>query len=146
MEICTIGFTKRSAADFFGTLREAGVRRLIDVRLNNRSQLAGFAKRDDLAWFLAELCDADYTHQPALAPDDDLLKAYRSGDVQWSEYEKRFLDLMRERHIESSVDWGMLLDRRAVLLCSEPDPEHCHRRLVVEYLNDHGLDLTSIHL
>jgi uncharacterized protein (DUF488 family) len=146
VEIYTIGFTKKSAEEFFGTLRDVGVRRLIDVRLNNVSQLAGFSKRDDLAFFLAELCDADYVHEPLLAPESAMLRAYRSGDLDWAAYEDRFLELMAARRVESAVDWGWLLDRPAVLLCSEHKPNRCHRRLVVEYLNLKGFDLEPIHL
>lgn len=146
MEICTIGFTRKSAADFFGRLREHGVRRVLDVRLNNVSQLAGFAKRDDLAFFLDELCDADYVHEPLLAPEPNMLKSYRTGDLGWDEYQESFLRLMAERRIESAVDWSTILDRPTVLLCSEPGPERCHRRLVVEYLQREGFDLHPIHL
>ncbi|MCP4965995.1 MAG: DUF488 domain-containing protein [bacterium] len=146
MEIHTIGFTKKSAAEFFGTLKDAGIRRLIDVRLNNVSQLAAFAKRDDLAFFLRELCDADYVHEPLLAPEGNMLKAYRSGDLEWDDYERQFLNLMSERSVEQAIDWDHLLNRPSVLLCSEPGPERCHRRLVVEYLGLTGINLDAIHL
>lgn len=146
MEIYTIGFTKKPAAEFFRLLKEAGVRRLIDVRLNNVSQLAGFAKRDDLTYFLRELCDADYVHEPLLAPEAEMLKSYRSGELPWETYEELFLNLMKVRRVESAVGWDSLLDRPVVLLCSEPGPERCHRRLVVEYLNLKGRRLKPIHL
>ncbi len=97
MEVCTIGFTKKSAAQFFGALRAAGVRRLLDVRLNNSSQLAGFTKRDDLPFFLRELCGADYVHEPLLAPTDELLHAYRKRKGDWPTYERGFLALLAER-------------------------------------------------
>ena len=83
MEIFTIGFTKSSAAEFFGRLRIAGIRKLMDVRLNNRSQLAGFAKRDDLAFFLREICQADYEHQPLLAPNQEMLDEYKKNVTRW---------------------------------------------------------------
>lgn len=146
MEVHTIGFTKKTAEEFFGALRDAGIRRLIDVRLNNVSQLAAFAKRDDLAYFLRELCDAEYVHEPLLAPDAELLKAYRSGEVEWSDYERRFEQLMKERDIVTALDWDALLDRPVVLLCSEPTPEQCHRRLVLDHLRSRGVDIEPIHL
>lgn len=146
MEIHTIGFTRRTAEEFFTELKSAGIRRLIDVRLNNVSQLAGFAKSRDLEYFLRELVAADYAHEPLLAPDSDLLGEYRSGDLPWEEYEERFLSLMESREIESAFDWDSLLDRPTVLLCSEYEPDRCHRRLVVEYLNTHGKDLAPIRL
>ena len=146
MEIYTIGFTQKSAAEFFGTLSDAGIRRLIDVRLNNVSQLSGFAKSRDLEFFLRELVDADYIHEPLLAPDSDMLKAYRGKDIDWETYERQFLDLMATRQIESVLEWHQLLDRPTVLLCSEPGPEQCHRRLVVDHLDKHWQNLSVVHL
>lgn len=143
MEIHTIGFTQKSASRFFGLLREAGVRRLVDVRLNNVSQLAGFAKRDDLAFFLAEICDAEYVHEPLLAPTDDLLGAYRKRTIGWVEYEQGFLQLMDDRRIADRIS-PSLFDRPTVLLCSESTADQCHRRLVAEYL-DRAWDGVSIH-
>ena len=145
MEVYSIGFTQKSAAEFFGLLRRAGVKRLIDVRLNNISQLAGFTKRDDLAFFVKELCGADYLHEPLLAPTQDMLGAYKKAKGSWADYERQFLRLMADRKIETQLDRG-LFAAPAALLCSEPTPEHCHRRLVVEYLQDKWKDLTAIHL
>lgn len=146
MEICTIGFTKHSAHSFFEILRAEGVKRLVDVRLNNVSQLAGFAKRDDLSYFLKEICDADYLHQPdLLAPTADLLKAYRNGEISWGDYETSFLDLMATRRIEEQLPQE-IFEPRTVLLCSEHSPQRCHRRLVLEYLGAHWPDLTALHL
>ncbi len=122
MRLLTIGFTKKPAQRFFDLLRSAGVKRVVDVRLNNSSQLAGFAKRDDLAWFLREIGGMDYTHVPALAPTQALLSAYRKAEVDWPAYEQRFLDLMRERRIEETVD-PALLDA-GCLLCSEDQPHN----------------------
>ena len=145
MEICTIGFTKHTAQSFFGVLKDEGVARLIDVRLNNVSQLAGFAKRDDLRFFLESLCGADYVHEPELAPTADLLKGYRDGEIEWSDYESRFLDLMIERRIEEKLSQDFF-EPRTVLLCSEHTAEHCHRRLVVEYLGLHWEGISAVHL
>ena len=144
MRVLTIGFTQKRAQRFFELLRDAGAKRAVDVRLNNASQLAGFAKRDDLAWFLHEICAMDYLHLPALAPTKDLLAAYRKANIDWPTYELRFLDLMRERRIEETVDPSML--DNGCLLCSEDQPHHCHRRLVAEYLNDHWGGFEVVHL
>lgn len=134
MEIYTIGFTQKSAEEFFGLLRGAGIRRLIDVRLNNVSQLAGFAKRADLEFFLREICGAEYVHEPLLAPTQDLLDAFKKQKGDWAVYEKSFLALMEERKIEKNLDRSLFAPC-SVLLCSEATPEHCHRRLILEYLD-----------
>ena len=134
MKVATIGFTKKSARRFFELLRDSGVKRIVDVRLNNASQLAGFAKKDDLAWFARELCGIDYVHLPSLAPTKDLLGDFRQGRIDWGTYEPRFLALMRERRIEKTVPREVVSD--GCLLCSEDQPHHCHRRLVAEYLNE----------
>ena len=146
MEICTIGFTKHSARGFFEILKAENVERLIDVRLNNASQLAGFAKRDDLRYFLKKICDADYIHEPELlAPTAELLQGYRHREISWDDYEARFLDLIAERRIEEELQQDLFLPR-TVLLCSEHSPQRCHRRLVLEYLSGYWPDLTMLHL
>lgn len=146
MEIFTIGFTRTSAEGFFNRLKSRDIERLLDVRLNNKSQLAGFAKRDDLAYFLRELVGADYEHAPLLAPTQGILDDFKKRkEMPWEEYEDRFLALMREREIESRIDREGF-SRRTVLLCSESTPEHCHRRLVAEYLQEHWKDVEIIHL
>ncbi len=144
MHLATIGFTKKPARRFFQLLRDAGVRRLVDVRINNSSQLAGFAKKDDLAWLLGELCSIDYIHLPTLAPTKDLLRQYRNGDIDWDTYESRFLDLMSTRRIEANIPRETLDE--GCLLCSEDKPHHCHRRLVAEYLNQHWGNIEIDHL
>lgn len=146
MDIYTIGFTQTTARDFFGRLKSAGIVRLLDVRLNNRSQLAGFAKRDDLEFFLRELIAADYEHAPLLAPTQDMLDAFKKHrEMSWSDYEYRFLDLMTQRRVESQLDRAGF-ERPTVLLCSEASPKHCHRRLVVDYLAEHWPDVRAVHL
>lgn len=145
MEVYTIGFTKKTAAEFFGILKRAGIKRLIDVRLNNVSQLAGFAKRDDLAFFLKEICGADYVHEPLLAPTQDMLDAYKKEKGSWADYEERFLALMADRKIDEQIDRS-LFAVPSVLLCSEATPECCHRRLVLEYLRDKWGDVQAVHL
>jgi uncharacterized protein (DUF488 family) len=122
-----------------------GVKRLLDVRLNNVSQLAGFSKRDDLRYFLRAILAADYLHEPLLAPTQALLDEYRKAKGGWENYERRFLALMREREVERKID-RHLFDIPTVLLCSEATPEHCHRRLVAEYLRDVWGGLAITHL
>ena len=145
MEVCTIGFTQTTAADFFGKLRRYGIRRLVDVRLNNVSQLAAFAKRDDLSFFLKELCGAEYLHEIRLAPTQEMLDAYKKQKGSWDVYASLFLDLMRERRIERELNPD-LFDVPTALLCSEPTADYCHRRLVVEYLQEKWSDVRSVHL
>ncbi|MDA7962764.1 MAG: DUF488 domain-containing protein [Gammaproteobacteria bacterium] len=132
VDLYTIGFTKKKAKYFFGMLKNAGVKRVLDVRLNNVSQLAGFAKKDDLIYFLQQLGGMDYVHLADLAPTQEMLDAYKKQKGDWAVYESRFLDLMAERRIENSLDKDML--DGGCLLCSEDKPHHCHRRLVAEYL------------
>lgn len=145
MEIYTVGFTKHTAEDFFSSLSKVGITRLIDVRLNNRSQLAGFAKRDDLRFFLREICGAEYVHEPLLAPTQDLLNAFKKHKGSWRTYESAFINLMAERRIEQRIP-RVLFEGKSVLLCSEHGPEHCHRRLVAEYLGEHWGDIDVVHL
>ncbi len=144
MKIFTIGFTKKSAETFFTALQKAEVKTLVDVRLNNVSQLAGFAKKTDLAYFVKEICNINYIHIPLLAPSQELLTAYKMQNGDWSVYEKAFLRLIEERRIDSAID-RQTLDR-GCLLCSEHRPDHCHRRLVAEYLREHWGDVEIEHL
>lgn len=144
MKIFTMGFTKKSAEQFFARLKQSGLKRVVDTRLNNVSQLAGFTKKDDLKFFLKAVLDIDYVHAPLLAPSKDILDDYKKNGGDWPTYERKFLDLMGSRHIESKVD-RYLLDG-ACLLCSEPTPHHCHRRLVAEYLKDKWGDVEIQHL
>jgi uncharacterized protein (DUF488 family) len=144
MTLATIGFTKKPARRFFGLLRESGVKRVVDVRLNNWSQLSGFAKQEDLAWFLREICGIEYVHVPSLAPTQELLSDYRKKRIDWDGYEVRFLDLMHERKVEEIIS-PEILDT-GCLLCSEHQPHRCHRRLVAEYLNDHWGGVQIKHL
>jgi len=143
MKIFTIGFTKKSAEQFFNRLKQPGLVRVVDARLNNTSQLAGFTKKRDLEFFLHEICKLGYIHLPELAPTQEILDAYKaSGD--WSNYERQFLSLMAERRIEDQVDKSIL--DGGCLLCSEATPEHCHRRLVAEYLHRKWGDVEIVHL
>ncbi len=144
MKIFTIGFTKKSAETFFTTLKAAGASRLVDVRLNNVSQLAGFAKRDDLRYFTRSLCGMEYVHERELAPTQPMLSEYKKRKGSWAEYEGRFLELMRGRRIEEAIA-PELMDG-CCLLCSEEKPHHCHRRLVAEYLRERWEDVEIEHL
>jgi uncharacterized protein (DUF488 family) len=144
VKIFSIGFTKKPAATFFNSLKQAGVARLIDVRLNNTSQLAGFTKKNDLSFFVQEICGIEYLHLPELAPTQEMLDEYKKHKGDWESYERRFLDLMSERRIEATlspeaVDGGCLL-------CSEEKPHHCHRRLVAEYLRGKWPDVAIEHI
>jgi uncharacterized protein (DUF488 family) len=144
MKIFTIGFTKKSAREFFRLVSDSGAQRLVDVRLNNVSQLSGFAKRDDLSYFLGEICDVGYSHELSLAPTQEMLDAYKKLGIGWFEYERQFLELLRSRQVETSVS-KELLDN-AILLCSEQGPHKCHRRLVAEYFASHWQDVSITHL
>ncbi len=149
MTLYTIGFTKKSAREFFDEqLRSSGAERLIDVRLKPSSQLAGFAKvgktDGDFQFLLSELCGMDYVHLPVLAPHPELLKSYRAGDVTWDDYEPRYLAELDARAAADTLDRSLF--DNAVLLCSEDTPERCHRRLAAEYLQHHWGDMQIVHL
>ena len=144
IKIFTIGFTQKSAREFFTALKEAGIQRVIDVRLNNHSQLAGFSKKEDLAYFLKEIAGIDYVHLPDLAPTQDMLDAYKKNNGDWNIYERRFVELMARREIEKELKPELL--HQGCLLCSEHLPHHCHRRLVAEYLNAKWGGIETKHL
>jgi uncharacterized protein (DUF488 family) len=132
MKVFTIGFTKKSAREFFGKLRRPGLARLLDVRLNNVSQLAGFSKRDDLLYFCEAILSIQYLHLPELAPTQAMLDEFKKNRGEWPDYEAKFLSLMAERNVEDTLSREVI--DGACLLCSEATPENCHRRLVAEYL------------
>ena len=144
MKLFTIGFTKKSAQHFFETIAASGTKRIIDVRLHNISQLAGFAKKEYLAYFLNNICKIEYVHLPILAPSEHLLADYRKRRCNWQQYEVQFLSLIQERKIEQQVSREVVAD--GCLLCSEDKPHHCHRRLVAEYLSERWGDIHIEHL
>ena len=144
MKLYTIGFTRKSAAQFFGLLRDSGAKRVVDIRRRNTSGLAGFSKKDDLAWFLRELCGMDYVHLPRLSPTDELLDAYRKKQITWDEYVPIFNNLIRRRLIHAGIPRDLIAD--SCLLCSEPTADRCHRRLVAEHLQRHWGDVEIVHL
>jgi uncharacterized protein (DUF488 family) len=144
MKVFTIGFTKKNAEQFFTRLRQPGLIRLVDVRLNNVSQLAGFTKKEDLRFFLKQINGIDYVHLPDLAPTQDILDEYKKNGGDWATYEHKFLELMERRKVEDRVPRSVV--DSGCLLCSESTPEHCHRRLVAEYLRSKWGDLEIVHL
>ena len=145
MKLYTIGFTKKSAERFFWLLRENGVRLLADIRLHPGGQLSGFARQDDLRYFLRALADCDYIHLPQLAPTGDILSTYRQ-DKKWAIYVERFEALMDERDIPRSLDRALFQDGHTCLLCSEDTADKCHRRLVAERLAAHWPGMEIMHL
>jgi len=144
IKLFTIGFTQKSAREFFTLLKEAGVKRVVDVRLNNNSQLAGFSKKEDLPYFLKEIADIEYIHLPELAPTQDILDALKKQKGDGKVYERNFLDLMAQREVEKKIKPELL--QEACLLCSEHLPHHCHRRLVAEYLSAKWGGIETKHL
>jgi uncharacterized protein (DUF488 family) len=145
VEVYSIGFTQKTAEQFFGLLKRAGIKKLLDVRLNNVSQLAGFAKKEDLRYLVGEICGAAYVHEPLLAPTQKILDDYKKRKGSWQRYEAEFRRLMEERKIETALDRALFAVPTA-LLCSEPTAERCHRRLVLEYLQQKWGGLTIRHL
>lgn len=144
IKLFTIGFTHKSAEQFFHLLENAGVKRIIDIRLHNSSQLAGFAKRDDLEFFLKRIAGIEYLHMPELAPTDVILKTYKKKEISWNAYKRRFLKLLEQRNIAEMISPEMF--DRACLLCSEASPDYCHRRLVAEYISKNSIGSRIGHL
>ena len=144
INLYTIGFTKKNAETFFTLLKKNGVKKIIDVRLNNVSQLAGFTKQDDLKYFLKELCRIEYYYYGQLAPTEDILKGYKNKEISWEQYELEFNSLITKRKIEAIISLDLLTD--ACLLCSEATAEHCHRRLLAEYFKKLYKRINIIHL
>jgi uncharacterized protein (DUF488 family) len=143
-KIYTIGFTGKSAEMFFNLLKKNSIKKLIDIRLNNVSQLAGFTKQPDLKYFLKNILDCDYIHQPNFAPDENILKKYKKKIIDWEMYTEQYIALLNSRTILSSVKEEEIIN--SVLLCSEHEPKYCHRRLLAEYLKKEWQDLEIIHL
>ena len=140
----TIGYTKRSAESFFTVLKQAEAKLLIDIRLNNTSQLAGYTKKEDLAFFLKEICSSDYVHLPEFAPSKDILDSYHSKNIDWQMYESKFAELLESRNPILRIK-GLNIDH-ACLLCAEPKPDKCHRRLVANYIKRYYSEMQIQHL
>lgn len=138
----TIGFTKKSAEQFFGLLRDNGVKQLVDVRINNTSQLAGFAKGKDLEFFTNEICHIPYKHIVDFAPTKELLDQWHKNEVTWTEYEEIYTKMLNDREIVKK--YGVKSFHGACFLCSEDTPEQCHRRLLAEYLQEHSKEKVHI--
>ncbi len=135
----TIGFTQKTAEQFFGLLQDAGVQRVMDIRENRVGQLSGFAKFPDIAFFLHCLLGIEYVYEPLLAPSPEIRQAYQATR-DWQQYETSFLELMEQRHILENLELAKF-EGRVALLCSEPGPEKCHRRLVAEMIAKQGIEL-----
>jgi uncharacterized protein (DUF488 family) len=134
MRIYTIGFAQKTAEEFFSLLTQRGIERVIDIRLNNKSQMAGFTKKDDLQYFLRTIADIDYVHLPILAPTKEVLEQYRS-EKDWELFEKKFRAQVEETRPFERIDISLFTEKICCLLCSEPEANRCHRRLVAEYLS-----------
>lgn len=145
MTIYTIGFTQKSAKSFFETIKADDIQHIIDVRLNNKSQLAGFAKGRDLEYFLLQLCNAGYSHELQFAPTKKILSSYKHGQISWEEYESLFDDLMLKRRVVELFKKKYLIYDKVCFLCSEATAENCHRRLLAEKIGTE-LDLDVVHI
>lgn len=144
MNLYTIGFVKKSAEEFFGQLIKNNVKRIIDIRLNNKSQLAGYTKNKDLKYFLSTIGKIDYIHKIEFAPTKELLNSYKKKHMTWDDYEIKYNEILEERKILENIDY-VLFDN-ACLLCSEPTAKNCHRRLLAEYLAKHNNQINVIHI
>ena len=136
MIIYTMGFTKKSAEDFFGIISDNNIEILVDVRLNNQSQLAGFSKGRDLKFFLEKICGCGYSHEELFAPTKEILNGYKKKTISWDEYEYEYGELISQRKVETTFEDKYNFYNNVLLLCSEPTPENCHRRLLAEYLKN----------
>ena len=146
MTIFTIGFTQKSAEQFFEAIKSNNIELLVDIRLNNKSQLAGFTKGTDLCYFLKCICDTKYVHSDEFAPSKELLGSYQKGTTTWEQYEIEFDRLMELRGCCKTFISRFGKYDRICLLCSEPTPEHCHRRLVAEKIQAASPELKIVHL
>ena len=129
----TIGFTQKSAQQFFGLLSKNAVKKLVDTRLNNTGQLAGFSKRDDLEYFCRTIISAEYVHWEESAPEASMLNAYKKKEISWSDYAAEYLAMLERRKVEKSM--SLVSGGDACLLCSEAKPHHCHRSILADYLS-----------
>ncbi len=143
MNLYTIGFSQKSAEEFFKILKLNNVIRLIDIRLNSKSQLAGFTNVKHLPYFL-KIHGIEYLYRPDFAPSKKLLNGYKNKSVSWQEYENEYNEIIVQRNIIEKIDWNIF--NNSVLLCSEPTAEHCHRRLLAEYLAQNKSEITIKHL
>ena len=145
-KIFTIGSARRTAEDFFETLKENGVTKIVDVRLNNTSQLLGFAKYPDIKYFAREILHGKYFHDRKFAPSEKIFVRYKKNLIDWDEYEKEFADLMIYRDIDNYIADKYSGEENYCLLCTEPTPEYCHRRLVAKKIKEVLGDVEIVHL
>ena len=145
-KIFTIGSTRKTAENFFETLKEHGVKKIIDVRLNNTSQLLGFTKSYDLEYLLRVIMGAKYFHDKKFAPSEKIFVRYKKGIIGWDDYEKEFDELMNYRDIDTYIADNYFDAENICLLCTEVSPEYCHRRLVAEKIRDVLGDVEIVHL
>ncbi|MBW2090274.1 MAG: DUF488 domain-containing protein [Deltaproteobacteria bacterium] len=143
MNLYTIGFSQKSAEEFFKILKSNNVTRLIDIRLNNKSQLAGFTNVKHLPYFL-KIHDIEYLYRPDFAPTKELLNGYKNKSISWKEYKIGYNKIIVQRNIIEKIDWNIF--NNSVLLCSEPTAEQCHRRLLAEYLAQNKSEIKIKHL
>jgi len=136
MRIFTIGFTQKSAQDFFELLKNSGVETVVDIRLNNTSQLAGFAKYPDIKYFLKAICDIDYVHDTTFAPTEEIMKNYKNKKTDWTQFEKEFNELLNQRNIEEHIKNNYETKDNICLLCSEAQPQKCHRKLTAQKFSE----------
>ena len=150
MNLYTIGFTQKTAEQFFETLKEHRITLLVDVRLNNSSQLAGFTKSDSLPYFLKEICGASYLHIPEFAPTKEILDDYKKKKITWEDYEQKYSILMQNREERSggcrNFTEAHKLHENIILLCSELTADKCHRRLAAELICKLNKEITLTHL
>lgn len=144
IKLYTIGFTGKPAEKFFSLLKNSEVTKIVDTRINNVSQLSGFAKGSDLKFFAKEIGNMAYVHNLDFAPTKELLSRYRDKKISWSEYEIEYLNLLDIRKIAQKIEIEKL--HQNCLLCSEHTPEKCHRRLLADYLKHLKSDIEVIHL
>lgn len=146
MRIYTIGFTKKTAGCFFNILKQNKIDKVVDIRLNNSSQLAGFSKGADLKYFLKEILDIDYEHMPSLAPTKTILDSYKKKKINWEQYKEQYFELIKNRNLNCISEPEIFSN--TCLLCSEALPNNCHRRLIAEHLKEKnpGYEIEIIHL
>ncbi len=143
MILFTIGFSQKSAEEFFKILKANNIIRLIDIRLNNKSQLAGFTNVKHFAYFL-KIHDIEYLHRPDMAPSKELLNGYKDKSIPWREYEVLYNEILVKRNIIENIEWDIF--ENSVLLCAEPTADKCHRRLLAEYLAQHNNEIKIKHI
>ena len=146
MNLYTIGFTQKSAQQFFTLIKTNGIDLLLDIRLNNSSQLAGFSKGSDLAYFLKELCNCDYKHAIEFAPTDAILNAYKRKEIDWETYSKEYTSVINSRYVLSNFAELFRQYKSICLLCSEPTHDRCHRGILASMVNEMLPQITVMHL